>query len=1309
VDERIRRLEERIAACPAQERPSLLRRVRGLVPRAGRQSPPERAFEAVEREVERSAARRAAREASRPVPAYPEDLPVAQARDRVLAALASHQVVIVAGDTGSGKTTQLPKICIEAGRGLEGCITLTQPRRIAARSVAARIAEELGVQLGGPVGWKVRFDDRTDPGSVVRVVTDGVLLAEVERDPLFLRSDTIIVDEAHERSLNVDFLLGYLRRLLPRRPDLKVIVASATIDVDRFSEHFGGAPVVQVGGRLHPIEVRWRPDPDGEPGRPAVERVVRGIEECVAEGPGDVLAFLSGERDILDAADALARMPALAGCQVLPLHARLTAAEQERVFRTGPARRVILATNVAETSITVPGIRYVVDSGVARIARWSGRTRVLRLPVEPVSRASASQRAGRCGRVGPGICIRTWSEAEHAEREEFTPPELLRTDLASVVLRMKALGLGDVARFPFLDAPGPRAVAEGIETLAEIGAIDRGGALTGLGRRIAALPVDPRLARMVLAGAEEGALAETAVIAAALSVQDPRERPAAQAGLADLAHAALRDPESDFMSWLRLWRRWREESAARGPSALRRWCREHFLSHQRMREWAELHDQVRSMLEERLSIRVPPLAGSSDPARVHRSALAAFASQLGQRTDDGDYRTASGSRFAAFPGSALARRTPTWVVAAEVVETSRRFGRTLARVQGDWVELVAPHLVRRVLSEPHWVRATGQVAAWERVHFGELAIVPRRRVPYGPVDPAASRDIMIQAALVDGDCDLDAPFVRHNRALRERIEAMEAKRRERGLLADPQAVFAFFDARIPPQVHSLPALERWRRGAERRDPRVLFMEERDLLRAPADPALAARFPDRLDAGGGAAADLRYALEPGSALDGVHARLALDDLWTASAARLEWLVPGLLPDKVEALVRSLPKGLRTRFFPLRELAVAAAESMPFGEGDLRERLAAYLTSVGGAEVRPDAFDLGQLPPHLVLHLEVVDPDGAVLARGDDLAELRARLAPNRAGRRLDDLAAAFGGAWHRDGLRAFELDLLPERVEGRLPSGRTVVAHPALVDRFDRVDLRLLDHAAAAERATRAGLRTLFAIAARGAIRHHLEFAPGFDEACLHSAGIPGPAGGPSLADVLERCVAEAAFVDGLPAVRTPAEFEARLDGRADAVRSAAASAVAGARRIAGRAIDALEAVDGAVPGSWQASVSDIRSSVARLAAPSTLLRTPLARWPELVRWIEAQAVRARRLRSTGPERDGQAMAQVARWEDEMARAEAALASEGSDPEVLAPFRELIEEFRVSLFAQELRTRVPVSEERLARAWMQHAGRGSRGR
>jgi len=1291
VIDRIHQAVAGIESCPLQERPGLLRRAEALLRR-----PPAdlRAVEGLERDVQRAAERRAARAAARPAVTYP-DLPVAHARERIAEAMRAHQVVVVAADTGSGKTTQLPKICLEAGRGIEGCITLTQPRRLAARSVAARIAEELGVPLGGPVGFKVRFDDRTAARSLVRVVTDGVLLAEIERDPRFLRSDTIIVDEAHERSLNIDFLLGFLRRLLPRRPDLKVIVASATIDVERFSRHFGGAPVVEVGGRMHPIEVRWRPDPDPAAERTPAEHAVRGIEECVAEGPGDVLAFLPGERDIMDAADMLARMPAMAGAEVLPLHARMPVSDQDRIFRSAGRRRVILATNIAETSVTVPGVRFVVDVGLARISRWSGRSRVLRLPIEPVSRASAQQRTGRCGRTGPGICVRTYSEESFESRDAFTPPELVRSNLASVILQMKALGLGEIDRFPFIDPPGPRAVAEGLETLVELGAIDARGALTPDGRKMSAMGVDPRLARLVLAGIREGALAEAAVLAAALSIQDPRERPAAQSGLADLAHAAFQDPESDFMSILRLWRRWRAESAALGSSALRRWCRTHFLSHQRLREWTELHEQLRSMLAERLRVRVPPLADASDPARIHRALLAAFVSQVGFRGEDGEYRTAGGTRFAAFPGSVLARRSPAWVVAAEVVETSRRFGRVLAKVQGDWVERVAPHVVRRIRSEPHWVRSTGQVAIWERVQYGELTVVARRRAPYGPLDPAGARDIFVQSALVDGDSDLDAPFVAHNRALRERVEAMEAKRRERGLLVDGEARFAFFDARVPEDVHSLPAFERWRRRAEATDPTILFMQASDLLASEPDPGLAERYPDQALLGAGAVADLRYRWEPGSAADGVHARIGLEEVWSVDAERLEWLVPGLLPQAIEHLVRSLPKGLRTRFFPLQELARDAASALPFGRGSLRAALAEYLSGVGATEIRPDMFDAGRLPPHLRLHVEVVDASGAVVAQGDDVAELRRRLAPMRAADREALWRAAFGPMWAPRHVRGFDLDELPERLEATDPLGRRALAFPALEDGADGVRLVLLAEALDAERVTRGGMRRLYAQACRDALTHHLEYAPGFESAALVAVGVTGR-GGNEWRAAMELALAGAAFMDGRPIPRTLAEFESRMSRGSADLPGLARRLVEDARRIHERAARALRAIDGAVPPAWRESVADIRAQLSRLAPIDAVARVPAETRPSLCRWIDAVAVRAERLRSAGPDRDREAMAAVRRWEDELARAEAASAP-GPDA-ALDAFRGLLEEYRVSLFAQELGTRVPVSEVRLERAW-----------
>ena len=1294
--ERIRRLQELLAGCPAQEQPGFRRRLAGLTRGSGRQEPSESAVTAVERDIVRSSERRAARAQRVPPVTYPDDLPVAQARDRIRDALVRHQVVIVSGDTGSGKTTQLPKICLEAGRGVDGLITMTQPRRIAARSVAARIAAELQTTLGGTVGFKVRFDDRTSEHSLVRVVTDGVLLAEIERDPLLLRSDTVIVDEAHERSLNIDFLLGYLKRLLPKRPDLKVIVASATIDVDRFSEHFGNAPVVQVDGRLHPIETRWRPLDDEASDSSPAERAVKGVEECLDSGPGDILVFLSGERDIQDAADALSRVPAARGVEVLPLYARLPVAEQDRVFHVGRSRRIILATNVAETSVTVPGIRFVVDTGIARIARWSGRTRVLRLPVEPIARASADQRKGRCGRVGPGVCIRLYSEEDFLAREPFTAPELLRTNLANVILQMKALGLGEIAQFPFLETPSPRLVAEGLETLAELGAVDRRGDLTALGKRMATLPVDPRLARTVLAAIDEGALAEGLVIAAALSIQDPRERPAGQGGAADFAQLIFRDQESDFLSLLKLWRRWRTESAALGSSALRRWCREHFISHQRMREWAELHEQLRSMVSERLGMRAAPLADACDANRIHRAMLAGFVSQLGFRGEDGEYRTATGGRFAIFPGSTLARRTPNWVVAAEIVETSRRFGRTLARVQGDWVERIAPHLVERIRSEPHWVRATGQVAAWERVQFGELTIVPRRRVPWGPVQPEDARNIFIQCALVDGDCDLDAPFIKHNHALRLRIEAMEAKRRERGLLVDSEARFAFFDARVPTDVHSIPSFERWRRRVESRDSRTLFMRESDLLASTPDADMSLRFPDAIDIGGGASADLRYELSPGTALDGIHARIAIGDLGSTTTDRLEWLVPGLLAEKIEALIRTLPKRLRVRLFPLREVAEAAAETIPFAEGSILESVAAHLAKVAGMSLTAGDFDRTQLPPHLRLHIEVVSDAGDVLAAGDDIAALRRSLAPKAAAHREGLLERAFQSHWNRSGLRTFDLDELPDRIEATV-DGLRVVAWPMLVDGGDSVSLGLAPDAEAAERSTRLAMRTLHSITARDAIRHHLEYASGFQELLMTWLASTRLGREPLMA-ALVSAVAGRAFVDDRPIVRTPAEFEARVDQGAAVLSTAVQEVVRAALALHTRSVEVLEAIDGPMPSSWRAAVDDIARQRQRLAAPDALARIPWQDVQHLIRYVAALGLRARKLRTSGPERDAVAMIEVARWEDEMSRAEAALAAEGRGTAAIAPFRMLLEEYRVSLFAQELRTSIPISAERLERAW-----------
>lgn len=1305
MQDAISELERRLAGCLAGDRQTLSRRLRGLRRALRGGSLTATALEAVARDIARSETRRAHRLALVPELRFETPLPVAEHRDEIARAIQANPVVVVAGDTGSGKTTLLPKIALAAGRGVDGSIALTQPRRIAARSVAQWIARDLGTQLGQTVGFKIRFDDRTSRDTLVRVMTDGVLLAELESDPLLARYDTIIVDEAHERSLNIDFLLGYLKRLLPRRPDLRVVVASATIDTERFAAHFGQAPVVQVGGRMHPIEVRYRPPPEGEEDQPVVDRVLAAVEECVAEHEGDALVFLGGERDIADCADALKRSPALQGVEVLPLFARMPSAEQDRIFSPGPAQRVVLATNIAETSVTVPRIRFVVDSGVARIARWSGRNRVLRLPVEPVSRASADQRKGRCGRVGPGVCVRLYSEESYLAREPFTAPELLRTNLAAVILQMKSLGLGEVADFPFLDAPSPRLVAEGMDTLVELGALDRKHDLTPLGRAMSRLPLDPRLARIVLAARHFGCLADAIVVAAALSAQDPRERPAEAQGLADLAHAAFRHPDSDFASCMALWRAWRAKSAELGSSALRRWSKSSYLSHVRLREWTDLVEQIRRMVEERLGVQVPPLADETNLPSLHRAVLAGFPSQIAQRTEEGEYLLPGGGKFRIFPGSVLARRTPSWVVAAEVVETGRRWGRMLARVQGDWIETVAPHLVQRTRSEPHWVAATGQVAAWERLSYGCLTLVPRRRVPYGPIAPQEARTIFIQHALVEGECSVTAPFVQHNLEVLRAAEREQAKRREPTLDSSSELRFAFFDARVPAEVHSVPAFERWRKGAEARDPRVLFMSAADVARTPLDPDLAARFPDSLDlspdASAGPPAPLRYEHAPGTERDGVTLQVPLHALHAIDPDRTEWLVPGLLADKVEGLLRTLPKRLRLRFFPLREYAQGAVETLPFGQGSLVARLAEHLTRLTGVPVAVADFAPHELPPHLRMHVEVVDAAGTVLARGRDLAALRRQLAALAAAHAQADLRRAFGEEWQRTGLTAFDLPELPARLSGQV-DGRSVTAHPALVDEGRSVRVALCRSAGEAERLTQQGVRRLAVLALREALEHHLDYLPEMDALTrLFTTATGGSEH--ELRDELALATAGEAMqrAGGLP--RTPAEFEARLDDASRGLWDALHTVVTRARALLEPAAEVATALR-AVPASWSESASEVRAQLSLLVPRHILTQGEPTEGHDRPRYVRGLSARLRKLAGGGLARDRELQAQVARWERELATARAQAAEAGADPQWIAPFERLLEEFRLSLFAPEIRTAVPVSAQRFERAWREQSGK-----
>ena len=1060
---------------------------------------------------------------------YPADLPISQRKDDIAAAIRDNQVIIVAGETGSGKTTQIPKICLELGRGVTGQIGHTQPRRIAARTVAERIAEELGTEVGTAVGYKVRFTDKSSDGTLVKVMTDGILLAEMQRDRRLRRYDTLIIDEAHERSLNIDFILGYLKRLLPSRPDLKVIITSATIDPERFSEHFAGgesgkqswdAPVIEVSGRTYPVEVRYRPlaDPDRPHDEPKdqAQGIVDAIRELRAEGPGDVLVFLSGEREIRDTADALADQPGLADLEVLPLYARLSAAEQHRVFQPHRRSRVVLATNVAETSLTVPGIRYVVDPGTARISRYSQRTKVQRLPIERVSRASADQRKGRCGRTSDGICIRLYSEEDFESRPEFTEPEILRTNLASVILQAAALDLGDVADFPFVDPPDSRNIADGVRLLEELGAVAPGGAghrgtrLTGVGRKLARLPADPRLGRMILEAKHNGCVREVLIITAALSIQDPRERPADAREAADAMHKRFAEPGSDFLALLNLWRYVNDQQRELSGSAFRRMCRREYLHYLRVREWQDVQGQLRQAAKE-VGITAGPEHGTSEDVsdRVHMSLLAGLLSHIGMKDERGsgekrrgpaEFAGARGAKFAIFPDSVLARKPPQWVVAAELVETSRLWARTAARIEPEWAEPLAAHLVRRGYSEPHWDARMGAAVAFEKVTLFGLPIVTERRVNYAKVDPAAAREMFITGALVEGDWQTHHRFFERNQRLLDEAAGLEDRARRRGIVADDAALFEFYGRRIPKDVTSARHFDTWWKKARAQTPDLLTLTPADLVGPAADEVTAADYPARWGE-----LPLSYAFDPGAPDDGVTADIPLPELGRVNGDELGWQVPGRREELVTELIRSLPKDLRRLFVPAPDTARAVTARLGQPHGDLRDALAAELTRIAGVPVSRDAFDESRLPAHLKITFRVMDGDRE-LASGKDLGALREQLRP-----RLQAKLTAAAGDLTRTGLRDWTIGTLP-----RVFTRERVTAYPALADAGDAVDVRLFPTEAEASAAMTAGTRRLLLLRVPSGVRSIADRLP--TERKLAMSVSPYP----SIGALLNDCVAAAA-------------------------------------------------------------------------------------------------------------------------------------------------------------------------------------------
>ncbi|AOJ09438.1 ATP-dependent RNA helicase HrpA [Burkholderia mayonis] len=1364
---------------PAQKRAGTPGEPRPADAGAGRPPRPPRTAPAQDR-APRAARRESVPQAARPPRArvapnpvapitFPESLPVSGRRDEIARAIADHQVVIVCGETGSGKTTQLPKICLALGRGVgaggAGLIGHTQPRRLAASSTGRRIAEELGTPFGEVVGYKVRFTDNLAPGASVKLMTDGILLAETQTDPLLTAYDTLIIDEAHERSLNIDFLLGYLKQILPKRPDLKLIVTSATIDADRFARHFGSderpAPVIEVSGRLYPVEVRYRPIADDRPAavrhaegaasgrdraktareaeRDLMDGIVDAVDELCREGPGDVLVFLPGEREIRDAAEAL-RKHHPPHTEILPLFARLSAAEQERVFKPSNARRIVLATNVAETSLTVPGIRYVVDTGLARVKRYSYRNKVEQLQIESISQAAANQRAGRCGRVADGICIRLYEESDFAARVRFTDPEILRSSLASVILRMKSLHLSAIESFPFIEPPPGRAIADGYQLLNELGAVDDDNALTPLGRELARLPLDPRVGRMILAARDQQALREMLVIASALSVQDPRDRPLDAQEQADQAHRRFADERSEFLQWLKIWT-WFEEAVAHKKSnrQLVDACRQNFLSHLRLREWRDVHSQLLTVVREH-GWRLNEADATFE--QIHLSLLTGLLGNIGFKAEDEPhYLGARGIKFHLWPGSALVKKAGRWVMAAELIETSRLYARCIAKIEPEWIERIGAHLLKKSLSEPHWEKRPAQVSAFERATLYGLTVYHRRRVAFGRQDPARARELFIRGALVGGEFDTKLAFFAHNRKLLADIEQLEHKSRRQDVLVDDELIYAFYDQTVPAGIHTGVAFERWYRDEVKKSGqpedklRLLYLSRDDLMRHEAAGVTTDLFPKRATMAGVEMA-LSYHFEPGAPRDGVTLAVPLFALNQVDARRAEWLVPGMLKEKVQLLLKSLPQKLRRHCVPLPEYAAGFVERMGaerFGAGGLVEGLIADIRGETQIATKTSDFKLETLPAHLFMNFKVIDEHGRQLAMGRNLAQLRAELgaqaqqhfqkiaaaatlAPAGAGEGSAVVAAAGarpgarGGASPQAGaqsaaqagagaaeagatalyenLTTWNFGKLPELLEIRR-RGETLFGYPALVDRGAHCDVEVFDSPEEAARVHRAGLRRLFALQLKEPIKYLEKNLPGLREMAMQymSLGTQDELRDQLIATALDR----ACLQDPLPA--DDASFHARRDEGKSRLNLLAQEIARLVGQILAEYAGLAKKLAQAKP--FPAAHADMQGQLAALVGKRFVIDTPYAQLAHFPRYLKGIALRIDKLKADSA-RDARQFAELQPLAQHCQRA---VAQRGGVADArLAEFRWLLEELRISLFAQELRTPMPVSVKRLYKVW-----------
>ncbi|EKG2481804.1 ATP-dependent RNA helicase HrpA [Vibrio vulnificus] len=1282
-------LRKALSQCLIKDRFRLSKRIAGAS-KINKESARNAVFDEIALDIAKSMMEVEQRSRHQPKIEYPEILPVSQKKDDIADAIAHHQVVIVAGETGSGKTTQLPKICAELGRGKFGLIGHTQPRRLAARSVANRIAEEMETQLGDFVGYKVRFNDQISENTQIKLMTDGILLAEIQHDRFLNQYDTIIIDEAHERSLNIDFILGYLKELLPRRPDLKVIITSATIDPERFSNHFGGAPIIEVSGRTYPVETRYRPlGGETEDDRDQLEGIFDAVDELCDEGLGDILIFMNGEREIRDTADALAKRK-LKDTEIVPLYARLSAGEQNKIFQPHTGRRIVLATNVAETSLTVPGIKYVIDPGTARISRYSYRTKVQRLPIEPVSQASANQRKGRCGRVQEGICIRLYSEDDFNSRPEFTDPEILRTNLASVILQMTALGLGDIEAFPFVEAPDKRNILDGVRLLEELGAINSNAKdpkkrLTAVGKQLARLPIDPRLARMVLEAPRLGCLKEVMIIAAALSIQDPRERPSDKQQSADDKHRRFYHEDSDFLTFVNLWNHIQKQQKALSGNQFRRQCKDDYLNYLRVREWQDVYFQIHQSMRE-MEFKLNSEPGSYDA--VHSAILTGLLSHIGMKDQEkNEYHGARNARFHIFPGSGLFKKQPKWVMSAELVETSKLWGRIIAKIQPEWIEPLAKHLIKRSHSEPHWSKKQAAVMAYEKVMLYGIPIVPKRLVNYGNIDASVSREIFIRSALVEGDWETKHAFFKQNRKLLLEVEELEHKSRRRDILVDDEELFQFYDQRVGTEVVSGRHFDTWWKQASKKEPELLNFEKEMLFKGDASHVTDLDYPNFWHQNG-LKLKLSYQFEPGDDSDGVTVHIPLPILNQIDPAGFDWQIPGLRHELVVSLIKSLPKTLRKNFVPAPNYADAFLSRVTAMEMPLLDALEKELRRMTGATVLREDWKLDQVPDHLKVTFRAVDERNRKLKEHKDLHELKESLKEKV----QETLSKVADDDIEQQGLHTWSFGELPQ-VYQQKRGGYQVKAFPALVDNKDSVEIKLYETEQEQISAMQAGQRRLILLNVPSPIKYLHANLPNKSKLGLYF----NPYG--KVLDLIDDCIA--CGVDKLieeqgGLVWEPEKFEALKEHVRAELGDTVVDIAKQVETILTTAFNINKKLKGKIDFTMAFALSDIKAQIEGLIFKGFATECGWERLPDILRYMKAIERRMEKL-PIDPNKDRLHMLKIESVVKDYKELLNKIPKGLAVPENVKEIRWMIEELRVSFFAQQLGTPYPVSDKRVKNA------------